>query len=168
MPDTFIKIASVTVGSGGAASMSFSSIPSTYTDLCVKISGRSSRTGVGYDDLNFSLNGSTSSFSTRSIQGSGSSVSSFNSTNFLGQLDTAANTSSTFTSVDFYIPNYAGSTNKSFTSDSVQEDNATTAYSNLVAGLWSNTAAITSITLNPGVGSFVQYSTATLYGIKNS
>ena len=52
--------------------------------------------------------------------------------------------------------------------DGVMENNATEAYQNLVAGLWSNTSAITSLTLAKSTGNFVQYSSASLYGIKNS
>jgi hypothetical protein len=39
---------------------------------------------------------------------------------------------------------------------------------NFIAGLWSNTAAITSISMAPDNGNYPQYSTATLYGIKSS
>jgi len=75
-------------------------------------------------------------------------------------------TASTFASGEMYIPNYAGSNSKSFSADSVQETNASLAYSYLMAGLWSNSSAITSIALTPFTGNFAQYSTATLYGIK--
>jgi hypothetical protein len=74
-------------------------------------------------------------------------------------------TASTFGSGLIYIPNYAGSTNKSYLTDWVTENNATAAYAGFTAGLLSNTAAITDVTLT---GSFVQYSTATLYGISKS
>jgi len=68
-----------------------------------------------------------------------------------------------------YIPNYAGSANKSASSDSVRENNATGSIQlRLVASLWSNAAAITSVKLVPDYGNFAIYSTATLYGIKNS
>ena len=59
--------------------------------------------------------------------------------------------------------------NKSVSIDSVTESNDTSyGYQALVAGLWSNSAAITNITLTPETGNYAQYSTATLYGIKNS
>jgi hypothetical protein len=78
-------------------------------------------------------------------------------------------TSSTFSNVDFYIPNYTGSTNKSISIDFTSENNATTAYSNLTAGIVNTTAAVTSITLlcDSGVN-FVQHSTAYLYGVSNA
>jgi hypothetical protein len=80
----------------------------------------------------------------------------------------STDTANTFGNTDIYIPNYAGSANKSVSVDTVEENNGTTARALLGAILWSNTAAITALGLTPVSGSFVQYSTATLYGIKNS
>jgi len=165
VPNTFTKIASVTVGSGGASSIDFTSIPQTYTDLCLKISVRSNQANNA-NTLGITFNGSSANFTSRLIEGSGSSAGSFSSTNNIGNVQGTSSTSSTFSSVDLYIPNYAGSTNKSYSADGVTENNGTTAYATLAAGLWSQTAAITSIGIT--ISSFVQYSTAVLYGIKNS
>ena len=77
-------------------------------------------------------------------------------------------TANTFSNFSTYIPNYAGSNNKSYSVDGVTENNATASYQIMYAGLWSNTAAINQITLVPDTLNFVQYTTATLYGIKNS
>ena len=165
MPNTFTKIASVSVGSGGASSIDFNSIPSTYTDLCVKISVRSNQANNA-NSIGVSFNGSNANFTSKFIEGSGSSVASFNSTSIIGNAQGTSSTSNTFSSVDLYIPNYAGSTNKFFSADGVTENNGTTAYATIAAGLWSQTAAITSVSIT--ITSFVQYSTATLYGIKNS
>jgi hypothetical protein len=165
---TMTLISSNTVGSGGISSVTFSSIPATYTDLVVKASLRtdnaSNLTGL------ITFNGSSSSFSFRQLEGNGASVASYNgTTNATNTENGTGTTASTFSSFEFYIPNYAGSTNKSFSVDSVTENNATTAYQDLSANLWSNTAAITSISLAPGsTANFVQYSTFYLYGIKNS
>ena len=166
MANTFVKIAAVTVGSGGAANIDFTSIPSTYTDLCLKVSSRLSGTDT---PVSVRFNGSTSNFSWKRIYGSGASVSSQSGTDtYWFYTDTSAQTSNTFGSGEIYIPNYAGSTNKSVSSESLTENNATTAEAFIVAALWSNTAAINQITLVPLTGNFTQYSTATLYGIKNS
>jgi hypothetical protein len=166
---TFTLIASSTVGSGGAADITFSAIPSTYTDLVLKVSARSNRSDTT-DNLIISFNGSTSSLSFRYLQGSGATAySSSGSTGYVGSLDGDTATSSTFGSADIYIPNYAGSTYKSVSSDTVDETNATNAYATFTAQLWSNTAAITSISLKPQVGTqFVQHSTAYLYGVSNA
>jgi hypothetical protein len=168
MADTFVKIATVTVGAGSAATIDFSSIPSTYTDLCIKISARTNRASLA-DAINGALNGSSANFTYKLLEGDGASAYSASGTTGLVGVATAATaTASTFASAEFYVPNYAGSTNKSISVDSVIETNAVTAYADLNALLWSNTAAITSITLTPAFGSFVQYSTATLYGISKS
>ena len=170
MPDTFIKIASVTVGSGGASSIDFTSIPSTYTDLVVKYSIRTTSANQ-IDYLKCEFNGSTTSYTERVLYGYGTTVgSASNSGSYDNIINGGANTASTFSNGEIYVPNYAGSNYKSFSSDSVAESNTT---SNnmlmLAAELWSNTSAITSIKLSDlSSGTIAQYSTATLYGIKNS
>ena len=169
MPTTFTLIASSTVGSGGAASIDFTSIPSTYTDLVLKCSVRNSVSSSKELWLNF--NSSTANGSARVLSGNGSTASSYTATRIegIGYTNGPATTSNTFTSVDFYIPNYAGSNNKSVSADAVNENNATLGYNELTASLWSNTAAITSISVVLAVAeTFAQYSTAYLYGIKNS
>jgi hypothetical protein len=164
VPDTFIKIASVTVGSGGAANIDFTSIPSTYTDLCVKVSARNTSTNDYYE---VRFNTVSTNLSGRYLQGDGSTVASgvFQA---YGRMNSSSTTSNTFASGDIYVTNYAGSNNKSLSVDSVSENNGTTAIATLTAGLWSSTAAITSIQLVPSGNNFAQYSTAVLYGIKNS
>jgi hypothetical protein len=170
MPNTFTKIASVTVGAGGAASMDFTSIPATYTDLCIKLSGRSARAGQQADNLFITFNSTTTGYTMKAILGNGSAASSvgYSSRYASFAVDATGSTANVFSNHEIYIPNYAGSTNKSYSADSVSENNATAAQSDLVTGLWSNTAAITAISLLPEVSTWVQYSTATLYGIRNS
>ena len=173
MPDTFIKIASVTVGSGGASSIDFTSIPSTYTDLVLKLSLRGSTT-AGNQTAYIQYNNDTTlgNYSGRYVFGDGASASSSSTTsyNFLGSAADAGATASTFNSVDLYIPNYAGSTQKSSSVDMARENNATSTYivQALYANLWTGTAAISSFKVFIFSGNFDQYSTATLYGIKNS
>ena len=161
---TYIKIATVTVGAGGQAAMEFTSIPSTYTDLLVVNSGRDNS---GNSTFTLRFNGSTTGYSQRRLVGNGSAASSSTDASSILILsnDNSA-TANTFSNVSIYVPNYAGSSNKSVSSDSVTENNGTTAYAWMGAGLWSNTAAITSISLL--TTSWLQYSTATLYGIKKS
>jgi hypothetical protein len=167
MATTYEIIASVTVGSGGAANIEFTSIPATYTDLELKLS---LRTDFSNDDQahRIEFNSSSSNFSYKSIRAYSSAQSANGSINFLSFGNGAGLTSSTFDSISVYIPNYAGSTNKSFSTDGVTETNASDVWRNLVAQLWSNTAAITSIKILPESGNFVQYSTAYLYGISNA
>lgn len=173
MANTYTLIASVTVGSGGAASIDFSSIPSTYTDLCMKVSARDARAVVA-SSIVLQINGSTAaSGSYRRIYGDGAAAFSDSSSGDVtvqsAHSDGNSATANTFGNVEIYIPNYAGSANKTFSSDGVAETNGTTTYMSMVAGLWANTAAITQITLKPATAvNFLQYSTAYLYGIKNS
>lgn len=170
MATTFTKIASVSVGLLGASTIDFTSIPSTYTDLCVKYSTRSSSV-LKYGTVQIRFNGATTQYSWRSLEGTGSTVYSESVTPAYligGQGSGNGATSNTFGNGEIYVPNYAGSTNKSVSANGVSENNGTEAYATLVANLWSNTSAITSITLYPDSGTWLQYSTATLYGISKS
>jgi hypothetical protein len=174
MPNTFSKIASVTVGASPVATIDFSSIPATYTDLCLKMSLRTNRAGT-FDYVTISFNGSAANFTLITLQGDGGggAAASYSratfGVNFIGRADGATAVANTFANGEIYIPNYAGSQNKSSSTDIVNEDNTVTAYQNMTAGLWSQTAAINQLTITNGTGnSYVQYSTATLYGIKNS
>jgi hypothetical protein len=167
MANTFELIASSTVGSGGASSIDFTSIPSTYTDLVVKFSVRNSA-GATWGTL--TLNGSSSNWSLKNLYGDGSSAGSQSQTvnTFTVMQNNTGDTASTFTNSEFYIPNYAGSNYKSISYEQTRENNATAAYIYMHALLWSNTAAINQITLNAITNNFAQYSTAYLYGVKSS
>jgi hypothetical protein len=173
MANTFELIASYTA-SGSVASIDFTSIPSTYTDLCLKFSIRTSRTGSVEDAIRIQFNGSGgTAYTSRMIYGSGSGAGSTNYTSSAYTVSfstsTADSTANTFGNGEMYIPNYAGSTNKSTSTDLVSENNATAATAGLNAGLWSNTAAINQITITSNSSSnLVQYSTAYLYGVKNA
>ena len=173
MPNPTMKlIASVTVGAGGAASIDFTSIPGTYTDLCLKYSLRGNG-GATIRSVQARFNSNSSSvYSAKIIDGNGSTASSAGYANdvifyWAGWANDTNSTANTFSNCEMYIPNYAGSANKSFSLDAVAENNATTANTRLEAGLWGSSTAITSINLI-GETAFLQYSTAYLYGISNS
>ena len=171
---TYTAIATVTVGSGGAANIEFTSIPATYTDLVILLSSRSTRSDAStFDPVYVTFNNNGSNYSGRNLYGNGAGAYSDTQggTDQFYQLayaSTDSTTASTFGNVQIYIPNYAGSNNKSASGDSVTENNGTNNIAAMTAALWSNTSAITSIKLDPGSGDFKQYSTATLYGIKNT
>jgi len=168
MPNTYTLIASVSLSSA-AASIDFTSIPGTYTDLLIKASLRSATASVN-PGLLIKFNTSAANFTGRNAYGNGSSAASYSDTS--GEIGTLAGngaTANTFGNCEIYIPNYAGSANKSFSVDSVNENNATSASQYLYANLWSQTAAITAISLlSGGAVNLMQYSTATLYGISKS
>ena len=175
MANTYQAIATVTVGSGGTSSISFSSIPQTFTDLCILLSLKnpSTTTGENGEDMSFRLNGDTGNnyyskiFYRTASQGSASTTGT--SMTWVGQSNNNANTmTSTFSNICVYIPNYTSSNAKSISIDSVAEANANTYGFLMTAGLWNNAAAITSMSWTPNSGTFLQYTTATLYGIKKS
>jgi hypothetical protein len=173
MPNTYTLIQAVTL-TGSQAAIDFTSIPGTYTDLVIKYSARTNKSNTN-SDVYLQFNGiTTATYSFKRIFGDGSSASSDGLTNdakggFAGNAAGSLATASTFSNSEVYIPNYAGSTAKSWSVDSVAENNATVAMDTLQAGYWSGTSAITSIKLQDyDAASFVQYSTAYLYGIVSS
>lgn len=148
--------------------ITFSSIPQTYTDLRLLISARNNDVDA-FDGFYMSLNGSTANFTGRFLQGLGSGTPSSGSiARYIGVGPGAASTSKTFSNFDVYFPNYASSNFKSFSSDAVSENNGTLSFTEFHAGLWSNTAAITSISVAFSSGPCITNSTFYLYGIKNS
>jgi len=163
MADTFTKIQTVTVGSGGSATIAFTSIPQIYTDLSLKFSGRNVNNAFTFS---IALNGTTVT-DARRLFATGSGNMSSDTYNGM-YTDYSSALANTFGSAEIYIPNYAGTSLKSFSVDAVSEDNYSSAYMNLGALLLSSADAVTSISLIPESGNFAEFSNATLYGIKNS
>lgn len=159
-------IQTVTVGAGGAASIEFGTggtIPQTYTDLLIVTSLRN----ASNEDVGIKLNGSTANFTNRYLFGNGSSTS---SGTVYGNLAAVAPdstyTANTFSNGAIYIANYRTSNNKSALVETVSENNATRGIQLLNAMLWSQTPAITSISLYQlNTANLAQYSSASLYGI---
>jgi hypothetical protein len=167
MATTYNLISSVTVGSGGASYVEFTSIPQTYTDLNIILSGRNTSSG---DWFSMNFNGSTSTFTGRQIFADGAGIYSYSKTNAdeHGVIPNSSTTASVFGNVNLYIPNYTSSNSKSFSVDSATENMAGTAYRVLGAGLWSTSSAITSIRLIISANNFAEFSSAELYGISNA
>lgn len=162
-------ISTVTVGSGGVANIDFTSISGSFTDLMILISARSASSANAYSEIGMYFNGAsypdaTASF--RTLEGTGSSVASNSVTTYLsaGWANGSGTTANSFSNNTIYIPNYAGSAQKSYSKDSVIENNATAGYQHMVAGKSTITAAITSIRLN-AESTYAIGSTATLYGV---
>lgn len=173
MATTYEAIATVTVGAGGASNIEFTSIPNTFTDIAIKLSARWDQSGgIDYVYLQFNNDTSTSNYKSLFVRGNGSTTASSSATSEgkirAAVLTSTSETASTFSNCEIYVPNYGSSNQKSTSSDWVGENNATATFMGLTAGLWTGTSAITSIKLTPPSNNFVQYSTATLYGIKNS
>lgn len=171
-------IQTITVGSGGAASIDFTSIPNTYTDLCVKLSMRTNNTPDNFENVKITFNNSSggTAYSDRLVYSNSTSAlsasNSLQAQTYFQYADAGASTANTFSSTDIYIPNYAGSNYKSFSVESVTENNSAatnSAIASLAGELWSSTAAINQITFKPNVATlFLQYSSASLYGIRGA
>lgn len=151
-----------------ATNITFNSIPQVFTDLVLKLSLRTDNSQVALiNAINF--NGSSANWTDRRLVGTGSAASSDTvNVGFLGGVQGTSTTTNTFSSYDVYIPNYTSANFKSISVDSVIENNATDSRQHLIAGLWSQTAAINSIAITIGANSYVAGSTATLYGINRT
>jgi hypothetical protein len=171
MSNTFIAINTLTAGSGGTASFSFTSIPAIYTDLIIKASIRQVYPDFT-DQIRMLINGvsaTDATFRQRVLRNNQGTVDTYTQTaNQIGYAPAGTATASVFGSLDVYISNYAGSTFKSISNDTVMENNSTALYQTLTGTIWANTAAITSLNIFCLSGDIAQYSTATLYGIKSS
>ena len=156
----------IEVGSGGQASITFSAIPDTYTDLLLVASVRADRELLA-DGIKLTLNGSTSGFTGRGLYTfDGSVASNAISQNEFAVSNANFSTASVFANSSFYFPNYRSSVAKSFSADGVTENNATGNFMAIQAGLWSGTDPITSIVVAPWAGTlWYEYSSFSLYGI---
>jgi hypothetical protein len=169
MPNTLIPIQTYTLSSS-AASVTFSNIPQNYTDLKVVVSGRNTLSAANWylTTPQFNTDTTSSNYTYRLVGGFGTTAYSGNGNQFAGWVPSGARTANTFGNNEIYIPNYTGSTAKSYSVDSVTEGNGTSyEVLGLVAGLWSGTAAINQIVLGLDAGSWAANSTFTLYGISN-
>jgi hypothetical protein len=175
MANTYTKIATYSVGVAGAATVSFLSIPQTYTDLLLRVSGRGSRNDQTFDQLQIRFNGDSSTiYSDNNVYGLNSGVgagrdTSVGITNQFAYVSTGYDGGNIFGNSDVYIPNYTGSNYKSAIAESVAENNLVGNPINVLGStLYRSNSAITSIVCSPASGSWVNNSTFTLYGIKNS
>lgn len=169
MSDTYELISSQTLSSS-ALSVTFSNIPSTFTDILVVVSARSNRASAE-DGLGVKLNNLTSGYSYRLLSGNGSAASS-GSTAFeqtwAGRIPGANVTSNTFGNAEIYIPNYRSSTAKSYSVTAAMENNDSTAFITLNAIVQSNTSAITSLEFSAINSTLASGSSFFLYGITRS
>jgi hypothetical protein len=164
VPATFEPIATTTLSSA-ANTITFSSIPATYTDLRLTLVLNSAATQY----VTFRLNAdSGSNYSYTWMDGSGSAAASGRGTNdslvYISQRTITSGQVAFFT-LDLF--SYAGSTNKTILTTNSQDENGSGFVGNQVA-LWRNTSAITEIQLRSGVSIYGAGTTATLYGIKNA
>ena len=159
--NTYEAIATQTLGSA-AASVTFSSIPSTYTDLVLVVTG----TVATADNIGLQFNGDTgNNYSFTYLIGTGSSAISGRTSN-TNQVLTVGFGTTTIANAIFHISNYSNSTtNKTVINRGNRSDDGVSAW----VGLWRNTAAITSIVVKTGSNYNLQTgSTFSLYGIQSA
>jgi len=165
MPSTYEPIATTTLGS--AATITFSSIPATYTDLRIVLTG--SPTSGSFMWMRYNSDSGTN-YSVTSLAGDGGTAASFRTTS-AAQLTCKGYSSDSTTQPTFYaidIFSYAGSTNKTHLCSTSADYNGSGDVQRFV-GLWRNTSAITTVTLlRSASDTFAAGTTATLYGIKNA
>ena len=156
--ETYTLIQKTTLNAS-AASITFSSIPQTFTDLKIVLSARD--VSVTYSSLYIAING-TAVTSLKKVLGNGSSASS--GTDYVGLIDGTASTASVFGNADIYIPNYTSSNYKSLSIDMVSENNGTNGHQFLTAAISPATTAISTLAFTCD-GSFEKYTSASLYGV---
>jgi len=160
--------------SSSAASVTFSAIPATYTDLVIRASARTDR--ADYEDYCYvRFNGDTSSlYSLTDLKAQGGSASSAQfsnqSGNFFFYATASTATANTFGSEEVYVPSYTASQSKPFSLFTVSENNSSTNHTiDVNAGLYRSNTAISSITMQSyNSANFVSGSSFYLYGISNA
>lgn len=170
---SFESIATTTVGAGGTSTITFSSIPSTYTHLQLRVLGRSTRS-AGVDILSMQMNSDTgSNYADHVLYGDGSTVQTDLNINYatinIQRLASSFLSSNIFSGFVIDILDYKN-TNKNKTVRYLSGYDANGSGRVLFgSGLWRSTSAITSLSLfSPYSENFVQYSTFALYGIKEA
>ena len=164
------SIATVTVGAGGSSTITFSSIPSTYTHLQIRALSKSTTAGTANASFTAQFNSDTGSNYTRhALTGDGATVSASGAasqTSIRAGGNTEANSTNIFAVSVIDILDYAN-TNKYKTLRTLfGSDLNGSGEINFRSGAWMNTNAITSVLLTPSSGNFAQYSSFALYGIK--
>ena len=146
-----------------AASIEFTSIPQSYTDLVIMSSARHSTSD--YNELYLTFNSQTLNRSEKGLFGTTAAGSFAATTLRAGLTANSTLTSNTFSNSTCYIPNYNSNAQKTLSINAATESNAASGDLQIVAGLWSNSAPITSIQLLSPSGNFVIGSMFSLYGI---
>lgn len=167
---SYESIATVTVGSGGAANAEFTSISSDYTHLQIRMLVRNTSTSNGYTARFNSDSGSN--YTRHLLIGNGSSASAAGDASqtkiSLSDAAISTSTASVFGASVCDILDYKN-TNKYKTVRTLGGfDNNGNGGIFFNSGLWMNTNAITSITITPDAGNFAQYSSFALYGIRGA
>lgn len=162
MPSTYEPIATTTLGSA-QATITFSSIPATYTDLRLILVATGSSAG---SQVKMQFNSDTATnYSQTYVYGDGATAASTrDTTKAFNWIDVVGLSTTIPHHYDINIFSYTGSTNKTCLT-ATQEDNNGSGYVTRFVNLWRNTAAITRIDLTSTTGNLAIGTTATLFGI---
>jgi hypothetical protein len=159
---------------GGVNNAAFLNIPQTYTDLKVVVSARATVATDVAQGVFFQFNGDGSTnYSGVTLRNASNSINAYRSdaSNAFLEFDitNAANGSGHYSTVELYIPNYAGNVFKQVIGNSIKEDNNTTGYTYNVlrSNLLRTNSPIRSIAVGTNITSpnFAGGSTVTIYGI---
>ena len=152
--------------SSDVSSIVFSSIPSTYNDLYIVASLKTTTGTSGWYDILWRPNGDTGNFGARMVYGSGTSVTNLQETSLNTRVSSAASTAtSVFGSSTVYIADYTSTNPKSVIIDTISENNSSQAFQGVQSGLYSGTSGISSFTLVALSGNIARYSSVTVYGV---
>jgi hypothetical protein len=159
------SIQTVTVGGGGAANIQFTSIPATYTHLQIRIFNLVSSSPI---NLNMKFNSATTNYNNHTVYGDGSSAGAAAgmSTSAIVAGVTSYTSAPGTNIID--ILDYTNTNKYKTTRTLTGSDNNGAGFVALYSGLWMSTSAITQIDLTPNSGTFQQYTSAALYGIKGA
>lgn len=163
----------VAVPAGGVSILTVNNIPQIYDDLLVTFSMRTNR-DAHLDVLKVSFNGAVNNWTSQQLigfgNGSGGYAERVNGSHlFSYTLAGATATANTFANGNIYIPNYRAAIAKSVASDGVIANSASNGWSMFTAGLWNQTAPVTSISFDREFGGlFVQHSSVSVYGIRRN
>ena len=168
MANTLIPIQTYTLASA-TSSVTFSNIPQNYTDLKLVVSARNTSNSNNTVQLFLNSDTTASNYTIRRIYADGTTLdgATFNAP-YVFYVPTPSSTASTFSNTEINISNYTSSVAKSFSAEGTAETNASTGHTLIIlAGRWTGTSAVTSISLTAYAGTFDVASTFTLYGISN-
>tara|TARA_R110000803_G_scaffold106192_1_gene174322 strand:+ start:309 stop:812 length:504 start_codon:yes stop_codon:yes gene_type:complete len=159
-------VETISVGSGGAASIEFTSIPQDAIDLVCLVSGRATSSSAGSIEVRLS-GGSGANYYQHNLIGNGDYPEGTKGTDSAFQLITnpSTYTSNTFGNMSILVANYAASKATRVSIDAVSENNGTAAFCRITNGSWNNTSAVTSLKLFKPGDNLAQHSTASLYKI---
>ena len=170
---SYESIATVTVGSGGQSTITFSSIPATFKHLQIRVLARTT-TATSFDAILLRYNSDTgANYATHTLLGTGTAVVAAGEAsitkNYLDKAAGANLNNNVFAGIVADVLDYSSTTKYKTLRTLGGVDNNGSGVVHFSSGLWQNTNAVSSIFLQPlNGGDFAQYTSIALYGIKGA